>query len=85
MSSKGKCKYYEWDDVAFVLPTRFSLAEKQDLAEALEIFWSAGGLDFFNVVDPRYYASNWLKFIGTLYQKLRAICSRQLRDHIRFL
>lgn len=70
MSETEKCKYYEWDEPNFVLPEKFHLKEKGNLADALNIFWSAGGLDFFNVVDPRYYASNWLEFIGTLYCKI---------------
>lgn len=70
MSATEKCKYYEWDEPNFVLPDKFNLEEKSDLADALDIFWSAGGLDFFNVVDPKFYASNWLEFMGSLYYKI---------------
>ncbi|MBQ8198166.1 MAG: hypothetical protein IJZ76_01915 [Lachnospiraceae bacterium] len=70
MNAINKCKYYEWDESNFVLPDKFKLENNSDLADALNIFWSVGGLDFFNVVDPRYYASNWLEFVGALYCKI---------------
>lgn len=70
MSGTVKCKFYEWDEVAFVLPDKYILNENSDLAEALNVFYSAGGYDFFNVVEPEYYASNWLDFIGNLYSEI---------------
>lgn len=71
MREKG-CKYYEWDEPSFVLPEKYNLEEKRDLADALNIFWAVGGLDFFNVANPKYYASNWLDFVGTLYREIES-------------
>lgn len=65
-----KGKYYEWDENDFVLPEKYQLGKNASLVEALNVFWSAGGLDFFNVTDPRYYASNWLDFLGMLYRRI---------------
>ena len=66
----NKCKYYEWDEATFVIPKEFQLGISSELADALNVFWSAGGLDFFNVNDPKYYASNWLEFMGAMYSKI---------------
>lgn len=70
MSSLGKCKFYEWDEADFVLPSEYELNENSDLADALNVFYSAGGYDFFNVADADYYASNWLEFLGNLYVEI---------------
>ena len=42
----NKCKYFEWDESGFTLPEKYYLEENADLADALNVFWSAGGLDF---------------------------------------
>lgn len=70
MSGTGKCKFYEWDEAAFVLPNEYILDENSDLAEALNVFYFAGGYNFFNVVEAEYYASNWLDFVGNLYSEI---------------
>lgn len=70
MSGTGKCKFYEWDEAAFVLPDEYILDDSSDLADALNVFYSAGGYDFFNVVEAEYYASNWLDFVGNLYSEI---------------
>lgn len=67
---KNYCKYHEWDDSSFVLPKEYCLDESSDLADALNVFYQAGGYYFFNVVNPEYYASNWLEFIGSLYSAI---------------
>lgn len=67
MSDTGKCKFYEWDEAAFVLPDEYILDDSSDLADALNVFYSIGGYDFFNVLEAEYYASNWLDFVGNLY------------------
>lgn len=59
--------YAEWDNADFVIPSEFVLYENSSLADALRVFYAAGGYDFFKVVDPEKYASNWLEFIGGLY------------------
>ena len=59
--------YEEWDDESFSIPQEFQLDENSSLQNALNVFYAAGGLDFFNVVNPAKYASNWLNFIGDLY------------------
>ena len=61
-----KCKYYD----NFILPAEYHLEENADLADALNVFWSVGGLDFFNVTEPDYYAVNWLEFVGMLYSRI---------------
>jgi len=70
MNAPDKCRYYEWDEADFTLSKEFSLSESSELADALNVFWSVGGLDFFNLSDPRYYASNWLDFVGGLYARI---------------
>lgn len=70
MNSPDKCRYYEWDEADFTLPDEFALSESSDLADALNVFWAVGGLDFFNVSDPCCYASNWLEFVGGLYARI---------------
>ena len=66
----NKCKYYEWDEATFVIPKEFQLGISSELADALNVFWTAGGLDFFNVNDSKYYAESWLEFMGALYSKI---------------
>ena len=58
ITMSDKCKYYEWDEDNFILPA------------ALNVFWSVGGLDFFNVTEPDYYAVDWLEFVGMLYSRI---------------
>ena len=65
-------KFYEWDETTFITPNEYLLDENNDLADALNVFYSAGGYDFFCVVDPKYYASNWLDFVGNLYREIMA-------------
>lgn len=67
MTHNEHCRYYEWDKDSFVLPNEYILNEKSELADALKVFYEAGGLDFFNVEEPDYYANNWLEFLGELY------------------
>ncbi len=62
--------YYQWDEPDFVLPYEFKLDENSSLEDALRVFWTAGGLDFFNVMEPKYYADNWVDFIGNLYTSI---------------
>lgn len=44
--------FCEWDEETFKLPDEYLLDENSDLAEALNVFYSAGGYDFFNVMEP---------------------------------
>ncbi len=83
MSGAGKCKFYEWDEATFVLPDKYILDENSDLAEALNVFYSVGGYDFFNVVEAEYYASNWLDFVGNLYSEI--MDDRYLSDGKQFI
>ena len=46
--------FCEWDEETFKLPDEYLLDENSDLAEALNVFYSAGGYDFFNVMEPKY-------------------------------
>jgi len=66
----NKYKYYEWDEEKFVIPQKYYLKINADLADALNVFWSAGGFDFFNISNPKYYSQNWLDFISTLYNRI---------------
>ena len=38
--------FCEWDEETFKLPDEYLLDENSDLAEALNVFYSAGGYDF---------------------------------------
>lgn len=62
-----KIWYAEWDNADFVIPSEFVLKKNSSLADALRVFYAAGGYDFFKVTDPEKYASNWLEFIGNVY------------------
>lgn len=66
----NKCNFYQWDEPNFVLPDEWKLDENSSLEDALKVFWSAGGLDFFNVTEAEYYADNWVDFIGDLYTSI---------------
>ena len=70
MSAVENYKFYEWDEETFVLPDEYILDENSDLSDALNVFYLAGGCDFFNVIEPKYYADNWLNFIGDLYRAI---------------
>ncbi len=62
--------YAEWDNADFVIPNEFLLNGNSSLTEALNVFYKAGGYDFFKVVNPDKYASAWLDFIGNLYAEI---------------
>lgn len=66
----NNCKYYEWDKETFMIPREYVLNDESELADALKVFFSAGGYDFFLVVNPACYASNWLDFISGLYASI---------------
>lgn len=63
---ENKVLYEEWDTNGFEIPKEYRLNENSSLSEAVCTFYSAGGYEFFNVVNPQKYASNWLDFIGGL-------------------
>lgn len=65
-----KVGYAEWDNADFVVPKEFLLDESSSLADALNVFYKAGGYDFFKVVNPAKYADRWLEFIGSLYAEI---------------
>lgn len=70
MPDYGHCHFYEWDEDSFKIPEEYILDSSNDLADALKVFYSAGGFHFFNVEDPKYYAGNWLDFMGNLYTSI---------------
>lgn len=70
MSGAEKYKFYEWDESTFVLPDEYILDDNSDLADALNVFYLAGGYDFFNVVEPKYYSDNWMDFVANLYNEI---------------
>ncbi|MCM1091830.1 MAG: hypothetical protein NC092_01750 [Butyrivibrio sp.] len=70
VNGEKHCKFNEWDKAGFVIPNEYILGDDSELADALKVFYDAGGYDFFNVVEPEYYADNWLEFIGNLYAEI---------------
>lgn len=70
LEAPDKIGYATWDDKDFVLPEEFSLNENSKLQDALKVFYGAGGTDFFQIVNPEKYASNWLEFMGNLYSDI---------------
>ncbi len=62
--------YLDWDENDFKLPEKFRLNDDSTLAEAINVFYAAGGYDFFNVYDPKYYGTGWLDFVGGLYSDI---------------
>lgn len=67
LETADKAGYAEWDNADHVIPNEFILDGNSSLADALTVFYAAGGYDFFKVIDPEKYALNWLEFIGGLY------------------
>lgn len=65
-----KIGYAEWDEQDFTPPDELRLDEHSSLQHALTVFYFAGGYDFFEVIRPEKYASNWLNFIGDLYAEI---------------
>ncbi len=39
--------YLDWDENDFKLPEKFRLDDDSTLAEAINVFYAAGGYDFF--------------------------------------
>lgn len=70
MQNAERYKYFMWDEKSFTLLGEFALNENSDLADALNVFFAAGGYDFFNVVNPKYYSDKWLEFVGNLYEEI---------------
>ena len=62
-----RLNYEEWDKPDFVIPNEYILNNDSYLHEAINIFYKAGGYDFFKVIDPEKYADHWLDFMGGLY------------------
>lgn len=62
--------YAEWDNADFVIPNELLLNGNSSLSDALNVFYNAGGYDFFKVVNPDKYASMWLDFMGNLYAEI---------------
>lgn len=76
--------YAEWDNADFVLPDELLLDDSSSLADALNVFYKAGGYDFFKVVNPDKYASRWLEFIGSLYADIEDGRYDKNREHFAF-
>lgn len=70
LETADKVGYEEWDNPQFAIPENFHLDENSKLHEAINVFYMAGGYDFFKVTNPQKYASNWLDFIGSLYSEI---------------
>ncbi len=70
IETSDKVCYAEWDNPEFVLPQNLQLNQNSKLHEAINVFYLAGGFDFFKVIDPEKYASNWLDFVGALYAEI---------------
>ena len=67
LETSDKVGYEEWDSADFFIPDELILKNNSSLADALRVFYAAGGYDFFKVINPEKYATNWLDFIGGLY------------------
>lgn len=67
LETPDKVGYAEWDNSDHVIPSELVLDKNSSLADALRVFYAAGGFDFFKVIRPEKYASAWLEFIGGLY------------------
>lgn len=76
--------YAEWDNASFVIPDKFLLNGNSSLVDALNVFYKAGGYDFFNVVNPEKYASRWLEFIGGLYADIEDEVYKRDGGHFTF-
>ena len=63
----GRVNYGEWDNIHFMIPEELKLTSDSFLHEAIQVFYKAGGADFFKVLDPEKYAAKWLDFVGGLY------------------
>lgn len=76
--------YAEWDNSDFVIPNELLLNGNSSLAEALNVFYKAGGYDFFKVVNPDKYASRWLEFMGNLYAEIEDGKYRSNGENFKF-
>ena len=65
-----RVNYGEWDNPDFMVPAELQLTNNSFLHEAIQVFYKAGGYDFFKVIDPGKYASKWLDFVGDLYSDI---------------
>lgn len=65
-----RINYREWDNQDFIIPTELQLTNKSFFHEAIQVFYKAGGYDFFKVINPEKYATKWLKFMGDLYSDI---------------
>ena len=84
LETSDKIGYEEWDSADFVIPNELILAGNSNLADALRVFFAAGGYDFFKVIDPEKYASNWLDFIGNLYADIEDGIYKHDEGHFAF-
>lgn len=64
--------YVYQDSPNFSIPKEYELDTNSTLADALTVFLKAGGYDFFEVIDPKYYSDKWLNFVGDLYADIMA-------------
>ena len=70
LETPDKIGYAIWDNKDFMIPEEFLLDENSKIQDALNVFYNAGGYDFFKVINPEKYATNWLNFIGALYSDI---------------
>ena len=65
-----RVNYGEWDNHDFIIPAELLLTDNSFLHEAIQVFYKAGGYNFFKVINPEKYASKWLDFVGGLYSDI---------------
>ena len=65
-----KLNYAEWDETGFEIPEEYHLTDHSYLHEAINVFYAAGGYDFFKVIRPEKYADKWLDFIENLHWEI---------------
>lgn len=68
LETADKVGYAQWDSEDFAPPS----GDLDSLENALTAFYSAGGYDFFEIVDPEKYASRWLEYVGGLYADIES-------------
>ena len=67
-----KYNYEEWDRSDFIIPSELKLTSDSYLHEAIQVFYKAGGFDFFKVQNPAEYSDKWLDFVGGLYADIES-------------
>ena len=74
--------FCEWDEETFKLPDEYLLDENSDLAEALNVFYSAGGYDFFNAMG--LFFCYLFRPTCPIYCGLESVRARLVMGHVDY-